>query len=56
MVPWQTAINSVTINPARLINVDDRKGTIQTGKDADLVVLNDDYSVEMTYTKGKKAF
>ena len=56
LVPWQTAINSVTINPARLINVDDRKGTIQTGKDADLVVLNDDYSVEMTYTKGKKAF
>ena len=56
MVPWQTAINSVTINPARLINVDDRKGTIQTGKDADLVVLNDDYSVEITYTKGKKAF
>lgn len=56
LVPWLTAINSVTINPARLINVDDRKGTIQTGKDADLVVLNDDYSVEMTYTKGKKAF
>ena len=42
--------------PARMLNVDDRKGSIQTGKDADLVVLNDDYSVEMTYTKGTKAF
>ena len=56
MVPWQTAINSVTINPARMIGVDDRKGSIQAGKDADLVVLNDDYSVEMTYARGKKAF
>lgn len=56
LVPWQTAINACTLNPARMLNVDDRKGSIQTGKDADLVVLNDDYSVEMTYTKGQKAF
>ena len=56
MVPWQTAINACTLNPARMLNVDDRKGSIQTGKDADLVVLNDDYSVEMTYVKGQKAF
>lgn len=56
LVPWQTAINSVTINPARLIGVDNRKGSIQTGKDADLVVLNNDYSVEMTYIMGEKAF
>ena len=55
-VPWQTAINACTINPARMIGVDDRKGSIVVGKDADLVVLNDDYSVAMTYTMGKKAF
>lgn len=56
MVDFQSAINACTINPATLIGVQDRKGSIQTCKDADLVVLNDDYSVEMTYTKGKKAF
>lgn len=56
LVPWQTAINACTINPARLLRMDDCKGSIQTGKDADLVILNDDYSVEMTYIKGKKAF
>ena len=56
LVPGKTAINSCTINPARMLGVDDRKGSIQAGKDADLVVLNDDYSVEMTYTKGKEAF
>ncbi|UNT96794.1 N-acetylglucosamine-6-phosphate deacetylase [Allobaculum mucilyticum] len=55
-IPWLSAINSATINPATLLGVNDRKGSIQAGKDADLVVLNPDYSVVMTYTKGKKAF
>ena len=52
MVPFNYAINSCTINPARCIGVDDRKGSITVGKDADIVVLNDDYSVEQTYCKG----
>lgn len=56
MIPWDYAINSCTINPARLIGVDDRKGKLVAGYDADVVVLNDDYSVEMTYLKGKTAF
>lgn len=56
MIPWDYAINSCTINPARLIGVDDRKGKLVAGYDADVVVLNDDYSVEMTYVRGKQAF
>ncbi len=52
MVPWEYAINSCTINPARLIGVDDRKGKLVAGYDADIVVLNNDYSVKQTYTKG----
>ena len=52
MVPFNYAINSCTINPARCIGVDDRKGSIIVGKDADIVVLNDDYSVEQTYCRG----
>ena len=55
-VPFDYALNSCTLNPARLLGVDDRKGKIVAGYDADLVVLNDDYSVEMTYLKGKEAF
>ncbi|WP_305151050.1 N-acetylglucosamine-6-phosphate deacetylase [uncultured Dubosiella sp.] len=55
-VPWLAAINSCTLNPARMLGVADRKGSIQAGKDADLVVLDDNYDVLMTYVKGKKAF
>jgi N-acetylglucosamine-6-phosphate deacetylase len=55
-VDWETAINACTLNPARMLGLDDRKGSLQAGKDADMVVLNDDYSVEMTYVKGVQAF
>ncbi len=54
LVPFNYALNSCTINPARCLHLEHRKGSIQTGKDADLVVLNDDYSVQQTYAKGKQ--
>lgn len=53
MVPWQSAINACTLNPARMLGIDKRKGSIQAGKDADLAVLKEDYSVLQTFTKGK---
>ncbi|MBP3853978.1 MAG: N-acetylglucosamine-6-phosphate deacetylase [Erysipelotrichaceae bacterium] len=56
LVSWQAAINSCTINPARMLGVDDRKGSIQVGKDADLVILEDNYDVFQTYVKGKEGF
>ena len=56
MVPWDYAINSCTLNPARLLGIDSRKGAIRAGNDADIVVLNDDYSVETTYARGKVVY
>ena len=53
MVPFNYAINSCTINPARCIGVDRRKGLIGVGMDADLVVLEPDYRVHQTYCMGK---
>ena len=52
LVPFNYALNSCTINPARCLGIDDRKGSLQVGKDADIVVLNDDYSIKQTYCKG----
>ena len=51
-VPVNYAINACTSNPARCLHVDDRKGTIGVGYDADLVVLDRDYEVVQTYCKG----
>lgn len=52
LVPVNYAINACTSNPARCLHVDDRKGTIGVGYDADLVVLDRDYEVVQTYCKG----
>lgn len=52
MVPFNYALNACTINPARCLGIDDRKGQIRTGRDADLVVLENDYKVHQTYCKG----
>ena len=52
MVPFDSALNSCTINPARVLRVDDRKGKLTAGYDADIVVLEDDYAVAQTYCKG----
>ncbi len=37
-----TALRAVTINPARIIGVDDRIGSLSVGKDADLVIWSGD--------------
>ena len=54
-VPFDYALNSCTLNPARLLGVDDRKGKIVAGYDADLVVLNDDYSVGNDISKRERS-
>ncbi|GAI92231.1 unnamed protein product, partial [marine sediment metagenome] len=50
------AIKTVTENPARALGIDDRKGTIAVGKDADLVILDHDYSIWSTIAGGKVVF
>ena len=52
MVPVNYAINACTLNPANCIGIADRKGSIRVGKDADLVVLDKDYTVLQTYCMG----
>jgi imidazolonepropionase-like amidohydrolase len=38
----ETALRALTINPARIAGIDDRLGSIEAGKDADLVIWSGD--------------
>jgi len=47
------AVNTVTRNAARVLRLHARKGAIEVGRDADLVVLDDDLSVYATVVGGQ---
>ena len=53
LIPVDAAINACTLNPARCLGVDGRKGKLVAGYDADVVVLEDSYDVAQTYCRGK---
>ena len=49
----QDAIKMATVNPAKVVGVDDRKGSLTRGKDADIVVFDNDVRVFLTMVKGR---
>ena len=51
--PVQDVIPLMTINPAKALRMDDRKGTLEAGKDADMVLLDDELNVVMTVGLGR---
>jgi N-acetylglucosamine-6-phosphate deacetylase len=52
----EDAVEMAAVNPAKQLNVFDRKGTISEGKDADLVILDENYDVYMTLCRGQVAY
>lgn len=54
--PLQEILPTLTINPARQIGVSGRKGSIEIGKDADLIVLDDNIKLQATYVKGEEVY
>ncbi|OGD12321.1 MAG: hypothetical protein A2Y86_06230 [Candidatus Aminicenantes bacterium RBG_13_62_12] len=41
-LPYEEAVKALTINPARIFGVEDRLGSIEPGKDADLIIAAGD--------------
>ncbi len=50
------AARMASLNGAKVLNLDRKKGILAVGKDADLVVIGEDYSVEMTLMGGKVVY
>lgn len=53
-VPLEDAVRMASETPARIIGIADTKGTLEKGKDADIVVLDKDINVRCVFSKGKE--
>jgi len=47
------AVRMITATPARIMNVENRKGTIAVGKDADIVIFDENISIQKTIIGGR---
>lgn len=47
------AFRMASLTPATILGVSDRKGSLEAGKDADVVILDDDLRVAYTVARGR---
>ncbi len=52
--PLEEVLMMLTENPAKLLKIFDTKGSIANGKDADLVVLNEENEIADVFVNGRK--
>ena len=55
-VPLVEAVRMQTLTPARIMGVDSKKGSLMAGKDADLVVFDENFDILFTIVSGEIVF
>lgn len=55
-ISLEEAVKLASENPAKKLGVFDRKGSIEIGKDADLVILDENFDLQMTICRGQIAY
>jgi len=51
-ISFEEAVGMATINPARAIGLDHILGSIETGKRADLIIIDENLEIDCVYCKG----
>ena len=52
-IPLNECVNCASLNPATTLGIQDKKGSIKVGKDADIVILDNEFNVRKTIIGGK---
>jgi N-acetylglucosamine-6-phosphate deacetylase len=55
-IPVIDAVKMLTTTPARIMNVSDTKGELVAGKDADIVIFDEDFTIQKTMIQGKVVY
>ena len=51
--PMHEAVKMMTLTPAKLLRIDDCKGSISEGKDADLLIFDENINVSLVMVRGR---
>ena len=52
-IPLYECVNCASLNPATVLGLDSRKGSIEIGKDADIIITDGEFNVQKTVIGGK---
>ena len=52
-IPLYECVNCASLNPAKVIGIDDCKGSLEKGKDADIIITDNQFNVIKTIIGGK---
>ena len=52
-IPLNECVNGASLNPATTIGISDRKGSLDVGKDADIIITDDNFNVKKTIIGGE---
>jgi len=55
-VSLHNAITMITQTPATIMNISDKKGSLSVGKDADIIIFDEDISIDTTIINGKVVY
>lgn len=55
-IPLAEAVRMASLTPARVIGLDDRKGSLEAGRDADIAIFDDDFTCWRTMIGGRWAY
>ncbi len=55
-IPLNECVNGATLNPATVLGIADRKGSIEVGKDADIIITDDNFQVKKTIIGGETRY
>ena len=55
-VSLENAVRMMTLTPAEIMGIQASKGSLEKGKDADIVLFDDNINVRRTIVKGKSIF
>ena len=55
-IPLYECVNCASLNPATALGIADRKGSLEIGKDADIVITDENFEVKKTIIRGETKY